>query len=220
MARERKGRGDPQGVLMALEALPIEPLVPHRLFGNGNPLQVDLGCGKGRFLLARARTNRNVNFIGIDRLMRRLAKLNIRAGDLGLDNIRLIQADGFDVLTHLLPPASISACFVFFPDPWPKRRHHGRRLFCPAFMDALARTLVPGGEVHAATDDPGYSQAITALLRGDRRFQTISPHMTLEPEKTEFEIIAERNGLPVHRMSARREGSGFGVRGSGRMPEP
>lgn len=203
MARERKGRGDEHGVVAALDALPIRPLDPHHLFGNDNPLQVDLGCGKGRFLLARARANRNINFIGVDRLMRRLAKLNVRAADQGLANIRLILANGLDVLRYLLPPASVATCFVFFPDPWPKRRHYPRRMFCPEFMDALARVLVPGGEVHSATDDPGYSQTIAALVSGDRRFESIPPLVSSDQEKTEFEIIAERNGLPVHRIAVR-----------------
>lgn len=203
MARERKGRGDERGIMVALDALPIQPPDPFRLFGNTNPLQIDLGCGKGRFLLARASANPDVNFIGVDRLMRRLTKLNVRAIDRGLTNIWLIQADGLDALTHLLPAASVAACFIFFPDPWPKRRHHHRRLFSPEFMDALARALTPGGELHAATDDHNYFAAIAAIIGGDKRFEPTAPLVPSAPEKTEFELIAERNGLPVHRISAR-----------------
>lgn len=152
------------------------------------PLEVDVGCGKGRFLLARARKRPEVNFLGIDRLLGRIRKIERRAAREGMTNIRLLRIDAYYAVTFLLPTGSVSVYTIFFPDPWPKARHHRHRLFNMAFMDAMNRTLTPDGEVHVATDHLPYFEEIEDTLRGDPRFAARPPLIPPVDERTDFEL--------------------------------
>jgi tRNA (guanine-N7-)-methyltransferase len=167
------------------------------------PLEVDLGCGKGRFLLAHAAKHPTVNFLGIDRMLRRIRKIDNRARRLELGNIRLMRMEAYYAVAHLLPAASVWTYYVFFPDPWPKARHEGNRLFNPAFLDALCRTLVPGGVVHAATDHEAYFEQLSDMFAGDARFTSIPPFIPSEDEQTDFEryYITTK---PIGRLSVQR----------------
>jgi tRNA (guanine-N7-)-methyltransferase len=165
-----------------LGPLPIAAYFPRR-----RPLAVDLGSGKGRFLLARAAACPDVNFLGIERMLRRVRKVDRRVERQGLDNVRLLRMEAYYATAHLLPTGSVSTCYIFFPDPWPKKRHHAHRLFAPAFMQALHRVMVPGGEVHVATDHLPYFEEIRALLAADNRFRPIAPWVPGEAEQTDFE---------------------------------
>ncbi|NLG34470.1 MAG: tRNA (guanosine(46)-N7)-methyltransferase TrmB [Lentisphaerae bacterium] len=167
------------------------------------PLDVDLGSGKGRFLLARAAHHPEVNFLGIDRMLRRIRKVDNRARRLDLENIRLLRMEAYYAVAHLLPPAAVRTFYVFFPDPWPKARHEGNRLFNPLFLDAMHRTLVPGGVVHVATDHAPYFERLTEIFAGDARFTGIEPFIPAEDEQTDFErfYIGQK---PIGRLSVRR----------------
>ena len=116
------------------------------------PLEIDLGSGKGRFLLAHAAKHPDHNFLGIDRMLRRIRKVDNRTRRLDLANIRLFRCEGYYAVTYLLPPASVDTLYVFFPDPWPKARHESHRIFNVPFLDALHRVLKPGALLHFATD--------------------------------------------------------------------
>ena len=166
-------------------------------------LEIDLGCGKGRFLLAHAAKHPETNFLGIDRMLRRIRAVDNRARRLGLENVRLLRMEAYYATAYLVPPAAVSAYYVFFPDPWPKARHEGHRLFSPLFMDALHRTLVPGGAVHVATDHAPYYEQLAALFAGDARFRPSAPFVPPEDEQTDFEryFIAAK---PIGRLSARK----------------
>ncbi len=164
-----------------------QPLPLAELFGNARPIELDLGCGKGRFLLARAAAHRDVNFLGVDRMLRRVRKVDNKARRLDLDNIRVLRMEGYYATTYLLPPASIQTCYIFFPDPWPKARHHEHRLFNERFMDALHRALVPGGVLHFATDHLPYFAEVRALLLADPRFEPVEPFVPTPDEQTDFE---------------------------------
>lgn len=153
------------------------------------PLHIDLGCGKGRFLLARAAKFPEVNFLGIDRLLNRIKKINRKGRRQGLFNIRLFRVDAFYVTTFLLPPETVDTYYIFFPDPWPKEKHHHNRLFNEPFMDAIARTLKPGGLLHAASDHLPYFDEIYALLKNDPRFEETVTFVPSEDEVSDFELI-------------------------------
>jgi tRNA (guanine-N7-)-methyltransferase len=166
-------------------------------------LEVDLGCGKGRFLLAHAAKNPDANFLGIDRMLRRIRKVDNRARRLDLGNIRLMRVEGYYAVAYLLPAASVDVYYVFFPDPWPKARHEGHRLFNQLFLDALHRTLAPGGVAHIATDHWPYFEQLSGIFAGDARFAPTEPFVPPEDEQTDFEryYIGQK---PLGRLSVRK----------------
>ena len=162
----------------------VEDIFPR----SERPVEVDVGCGKGRFLLARARHHPNVNFLGIERLLGRLRKVERKVSRAQLDNVRLLRCEASYAVRYLLPTAAITTYYIFFPDPWPKARHHDHRLFSADFLSALARTLVSGGQVHLATDHEPYFLEIQDLLRLDHRFESVPPFEPIEEERTDFEL--------------------------------
>ena len=166
-------------------------------------LEIDLGCGKGRFLLARAAKRPETNFLGIDRMLRRIRKVDNRARRFDLENVRLLRMEAYYAVAYLVPPAAVDAYYVFFPDPWPKARHEGHRLFNRPFLDALHRTLAPGGVAHVATDHLPYFEQLSGIFAGDARFAPIEPFVPAEDEQTDFEryYIGQK---PIGRLSVRK----------------
>ena len=180
----------------------LEPLDLTSIFGAAPPeLEVDLGCGKGRFLLARAQRYPQVCFLGIDRLLLRILRVERAIQRLHLTNIRLLYAEAAYALSHLLPSAAVSVYYIFFPDPWPKRRHHRRRLFAAPFLDALHRTLRPAGRVHIATDHDDYFAVIKRVFAADSRFMSQEPLELEDAERTDFEMLFLRQHQAIHRCS-------------------
>jgi tRNA (guanine-N7-)-methyltransferase len=136
----------------------------HFVFGNDHPVEVEIGPGTGTFLLGAAARSPHVNFFGIEHSHPRAARLSAAIEADGVRNARTIAGDASCVVAALVPPGSVSAYHIYFPDPWWKRRHHRRRLFTPAFGDALEQTLVPGGRIYVATDVPDvFSLALQTL---------------------------------------------------------
>lgn len=167
------------------------------VFAPDRPVEVDIGCGKGRFLLARAAAHPEVQFLGIERLLLRVRKIDRKARLAGLVNIRLIRLEASYTLRHFLPPRSVSRFYLFFPDPWPKRRHHKRRLFDEEFRDLVWSRLVPRGEIQVATDHLDYFAEIERQLAGDPRFERIAPLERGPGEQTDFELIFRSQNLPI-----------------------
>jgi tRNA (guanine-N7-)-methyltransferase len=137
-----------------------DPLDAEAWFGRSAPLVLEIGCGTGVSTLAMAATEPDLDVIAVEVYKRGLAQLLNGLDREGLDNVRLIRGDGVDVLEHLLTSNSLTGVRVFFPDPWPKARHHKRRLLQPDTVAMIADRLRPGGILHAATDHPGYAEQI------------------------------------------------------------
>lgn len=166
----------------------LNPVDLCALFPGDAPVEIDLGCGKGRFLLARASAHPDTNLLGIDRMLKRIRKIDNKARRIGLTNLRLMRIEGYYAVSYLIPANAIRTYYVFFPDPWPKSRHHENRIFNPRFVDALHRTLEPGGHVHIATDHWPYYEEIAAILRADPRFTEVEPFIPEPGERTDFEL--------------------------------
>jgi len=169
------------------------------MFGNDRPVEVEIGCGKGGFLIWSARTFSDRNFLGVERQLDRLRRVDKKTQRAGLTNVRLLRIEAGYLVARLVRPESVAAYHVLFPDPWPKRRHHGRRLFSAAFVEEVSRTLAPAGYVNVATDHDEYEEWIRREMRVSRMFKEVPP-VTLPVEaRTEFERIFLATEKPIHR---------------------
>ncbi len=180
------------------------PIPAH--FGNDQPLEVDVGSGKGRFILARAAEHPDTNYWGLDRQFGRILRTARKAHRLGLQNVRLARVDAVQGIESLLPDGSVTTFYIFFPDPWPKRRHHRRRLICPEFLDLLHRKMTASGCVHFATDHQDYGKVVSACFADDPRFIGIEPMQPAEEERTNFEILFTDQNKPICRLSVQKAG--------------
>ena len=134
------------------------------VFGNPRPVEIEIGPGRGDVLVAFAQAYPGVNFYGIEAQPWYAERAQARSDRLGLPNARAIAADARCVLRNFVPDGSVQAYHVYFPDPWPKKRHTKRRLFAPGVAADMRRTLVPGGVVYLATDLADVLAAMRAAL--------------------------------------------------------
>jgi tRNA (guanine-N(7)-)-methyltransferase len=154
MPRRTKPTPAAEAIALVLEtpaALPLAEAFPRRA-----PLEIDLGCGDGLFVAAMAEQHPERNFLGIERLRGRVASACKKIAARGLTNARIVRVDLAVALAELLPAASVSRFHLLFPDPWPKRRHHVRRIVTPEWLRLVARALVPGGSIRMVTDEVEY----------------------------------------------------------------
>jgi len=138
-----------------------------RAFGRAAPRVLEIGCGMGETTAAIAQAQPERDFIGIEVHSPGVGSLLKQIDELGLSNVRVVQHDAVDVVAAMIPLDSLAGIHVFFPDPWPKKRHHKRRLLKPAFAHELAQRLAPGGYLHVATDWEEYAQEILAALAAE-----------------------------------------------------
>jgi tRNA (guanine-N7-)-methyltransferase len=132
-------------------------------FGRSAPVVLEIGCGAGISTLAMAAAEPHLDVLAVEVYRRGLAQLLSGVDRAGLTNVRLIRGDGVDVLEHMLAPGSLTGVRVYFPDPWPKARHHKRRLLQPSTVSLIADRLRPGGVLHAATDHAGYAEQVAEV---------------------------------------------------------
>jgi len=178
LSHGRSGRWDTGGVLLD-ESAALRRVEPAAVFGNGRPVELEIGSGKGTFLLARAAARPELNFLGIEQAKAYCHYAADRVRRAGLANVRLLRADAAQFLRACLPDASLWRVHVYFPDPWPKRRHLRRRLIQPGFLRDVRRTLKPGGQLVIVTDHQGYFLHIRRVLAGAGGFARIGfPKMT------------------------------------------
>lgn len=193
------------------------PIDWREFFGNENPVELDIGSGRGLFLVTAGLEHPDVNYLGIEleyregrRAARRLAKRN-------LPNVRVLGGEARTVLLKYAPPGSVSALHVYFPDPWWKRKHRKRRLFTDEFADLAAQVLQPGGELHHRTDVKDYFEVVCALMDHHPGFEPLSPPPESSPKHdmdylTSFERKKRKVGLPIYRGRWRRRGEEAGSR--------
>lgn len=144
------------------------------LFGNAAPVYLEIGFGNGESLATMARDNPHNNYIGIEVHTPGVGHLLMRLEEYGCDNVRVCRHDAIEVLSNMIPEGGLSGVYLFFPDPWHKKRHHKRRILNREFLELLARRIRPGGFLHAATDWEDYATHMLATLRASPAFRNTS----------------------------------------------
>jgi len=181
----------------------LEPLDLAELFPHPQPLEVELGCGDASFLIEYARRNPGTNFLGVERLLGRIQKLDRKGRRLELKNVRGVRIESAYFLQYLLPSKSAGALHIYFPDPWPKKKHRRHRLINEGFP-ALARTaLQPGGTVYLRTDDADYFQQMTGVFGAATWFKSTETPSTLAAITTDFEREFNAQGVSTLRAAYR-----------------
>jgi len=163
------------------------PFVPQaidfdRVFGRVAPRVLEIGCGMGETTARIARAMPDVDFVGVEVHAPGVGSLLRLIAEHALANLRVIRHDAVEVVAAMIPPHSLAGIHVFFPDPWPKKRHHKRRLLKPAFVHELALRLTPGGYLHAATDWEEYAQEILATLGAEPLLENTVPGFAPRPD--------------------------------------
>jgi tRNA (guanine-N7-)-methyltransferase len=169
------------------------------VFDTAGPVEVEIGAGKGTFLVWAAQTRPRSNFLGVERRLDRLRKIDRKIKRLGLGNVRLLRLEAGYLVGKLIPDRSVEAYHILFPDPWPKRRHAGNRLIQPAFAQEMHRTLRPGGAVNLATDSADYFGQMRQVMGGSGLFQEAEPENLPEEARTDFERGFIAAGKPIYR---------------------
>lgn len=136
----------------------------HQVFGNDHPVYLEIGFGNGESLAEMARRHPERNYIGVEVHGPGVGHLLLKLQEYGCTNVRTVRHDAVEVLDHMLGPASLQGVYLFFPDPWHKKRHHKRRILQPPFLDKLARVIRVGGFFHAATDWQHYAEQMMDVL--------------------------------------------------------
>jgi tRNA (guanine-N7-)-methyltransferase len=176
------------------------PLDLERAFGRAAPKVLEIGFGMGETTAAIAAAHPEIDYLCIEVHTPGVGSLLNRIEALGLANVRVIQHDAVEVLERMIPPASLDGVHIFFPDPWPKKRHHKRRLVQPAFVALLAARMKPGAYVHVATDWEDYAQQVLEVLSGEAALQNTAQGFAVRPE-TRPETKFERRGVALgHRV--------------------
>lgn len=186
------------------------------LFGDRRPVELEIGCGKGGFLLRRARTLPDHRFLGIEYANKFFRYAADRMARWQVTNVRLMRADAGHLVMHHLPPASVQILHVYHPDPWPKRRHERRRLIQPPFVSAVADVLVAGGRLAIQTDHADYFEQIREVVGRENRLVPVAfdvPEAGVREGRVEtnFEIKYLREGRRIYQLAVQKPArSGIG----------
>src|SRR6516165_6807433 len=194
-------QGAPDEALEIVLSDIFSPIPLREVFWNEQPVEVDLGSGPGKFLVEAAQKFPDRNFLGIERLLGRVRKTRRRAFQLGIDNLRLLRIEMEYAVKYLLPRESIFRFHLSFPDPWPKRRHHARRVVDGDFLEALWRALVTDGEIRIKTDHEAYFRQITHTAEKSRLWQ-FPDWMDENYPVTDFEQDFLSKDLAIYRLRA------------------
>lgn len=195
--------GTAASLLIELETI-LEPLDLARLFPVAQPLEVELGCGDASFLLEYARQNPGRNFLGVERLLGRLQKLDRKGRRLGLRNLRGVRMESAYLLRYLVPPGAAEAVHIYFPDPWPKLKHRRHRLINEGFPALVRGALRSRGTVFLRTDDLDYFQQMREVFGGAGEFEEVPTPPELAAVRTDFEQFFNAQGIPTQHAAYRR----------------
>jgi len=171
-----------------------------KVFGRKAPVHVDLGCGDGSFLCALAQRMPDKNFLGIERLAGRIRSVARKAA--GLGNVRLLRMETSYAARYLLPAEAVETFYLLFPDPWPKRRHHRRRIVTPDFLSSIHAAFRKNGIIYIATDHLDYFEKIKEVAHSNPGFAVADLDIDLPPSR--FALIFQQKGAPVHRLALRK----------------
>ena len=175
-----------------------------RAAAEGADVEIDVGAGYGRFARAHAAAHPGIRVLAIEQESARVARSDVVSRRAGQGNLAYLVAEARYALEFCVPPESVAAAFVLFPDPWPKDRHARNRLFRPPVVSLLHRLLRRGGALHAATDDAAYFAQMLDVMRDDPRFEPAPPYERGEDERTDFEIKFLGQGREVRAASWRK----------------
>lgn len=177
------------------------PLDTVAWFGRQAPVVLEIGCGSGVSTLEMAKDEPDIDVVAVEIYRRGLAQLLSAIDRDQVSNIRLIRGNALDVLQRLIAPGSLTGVRVFFPDPWPKARHHKRRFLQPGTIGLIADRLLPGGVLHVATDHAGYAEHIAEVGAGESRLHPVDPDSALPISivrpTTKYETKAQEAGSAV-----------------------
>ncbi len=182
------------------------PLKLAELLPGSRPWEVELGFGKGRFLLGQAQAKPSIRFLGIEVAEKyyRIALKRMRRK--GLDNVVLVRGEALYLLSVVLPPGFAEAVHVYFPDPWPKSRHQKRRLFDPITVDLVIGMLTPGGHLYFATDHLEYGEFVVELLSSHTAVSALRlPGVWTDGPRTNYEAKYVAEGRPIVRLEVTLE---------------
>jgi len=178
-------------------------LNPHELFGRAAPLVLEIGSGMGETTLAIAKAHPETDFVAIEVHGPGVGSLLNAIQRETLANLRVIRHDALEVLEHMIADDSLAAIHLFFPDPWPKTRHHKRRLVQRQNAALMARKLAPGGVLHAATDWPSYAEQMQQVFAAEPLLEPVARGFTARPA-TKFAARGARLGHPLRDLYFRR----------------
>ncbi len=179
------------------------PILPKEVFGREAPLVLEIGSGMGETTAAIAHEHPEMDFIAVEVHGPGIGSLLNRIEEHALRNLRVIRHDAVEVLKQMIGDGMLAAIHLFFPDPWPKKRHHKRRLVQPDFVELVARKLAHGGILHAATDWPDYAAHIEETVAGNDAFEKTESGLVTRPV-TKFENRGRSLGHPIRDLHFRR----------------
>ena len=190
-------------------ALPYVPAIVDLVaaFGREAPTVLEIGFGMGETTAAIAQAHPEINYLGVEVHSPGVGSLLKRIDELALANVRIVQHDAVEVVQHMLAPGTLDGVHVFFPDPWPKKRHHKRRLLRPPFVALLASRLKPGGLLHVATDWQDYAEQALAVLSAEPMLENTAAGFAPRPAHrppTKFEQRGVKLGHGVWDLLFRR----------------
>jgi tRNA (guanine-N7-)-methyltransferase len=191
------------------------PLAWPGVFANDNPVEVEVGFGKGLFLVRAAQASPGVNFLGVEVARKYQLFTATRLARRRLTNVRLALADARAFMHACVPSASVQAVHVYYPDPWWKKRHLKRRVFTADFAAQCERVLRPGGRLYVVTDVPEYFQVITEVVAENTHLRPLPlPELRTPTDDldylTNFERKFRKQGKPIHRAFYERRGTASG----------